>query len=134
MKLLLDEQLSTDLVHYFPSSLQVFMPKDLDWSGYSNGLLREKLNERKFNFLVSADKNIPFQQNFSKMNYTFIQLDTPSLEWEDQIFFVNKILKFLSNPPNPLPKLLWLNVEGFASIKKMEAIYKILPPDQIMFM
>ena len=92
MKILLDEQLSTDLLLYFPSSFQVFMPKDLGWSGYSNGKLREKLNERKFSFLVSADKNIPFQQNFSKMNYTFIQLDTPSLEWEDQLFFVDKIL------------------------------------------
>ncbi len=134
MKILLDEQLSTDLIPYFPSSFQVFMPKDLGWSGYSNGLLREKLNERKFSFLVSADKNIPFQQNFNKMNYTFIQLDTPSLEWDDQIFFVNKTIQFLSNLPDPLPKLLWLNVEGFASFKKMEVIYKILPPDQILFM
>lgn len=134
MKILLDEQLSSDLVVYFPSSFQVFMPNDLGWSGYSNGKLREKLNERNFDFLVSADKNIPFQQNFSKMNYTFIQLDTPSLEWEDQLFFVNKIIKFLSNPPNPLPKLLWLNAQGFASHKKMEAIYKILPPDQILFL
>ena len=123
MKILLDEQLSTDLMPYFPSSFQVFMPKDLGWSGYSNGLLREKLNERNFNFLVSADKNIPFQQNFNKMNYTLIALDTPSLEWEAQLFFIQKINKFLVNLPNPLPKLVWLNVEGFASNKKMVAIY-----------
>ena len=42
MKILLDEQLSTDLIHYFPTSFQVFTPNDLGWSGFKNGMLREK--------------------------------------------------------------------------------------------
>ena len=87
MKILLDEQLSSDLILYLPPSYQIFMPRELGWSGYSNGLLREKLNERNFQFLISADKNMPFQQNFSKMNYAVILLDTPNMELESQLFF-----------------------------------------------
>ncbi len=133
MKILLDEQLSSDLIHYFPSPFQVFTPNDLGWSGFQNGVLREKLNERNFQFLISADKNMPFQQNFSKMNYTVISLDTPSMEWENQVLFVEKLLKFLSNLPNPLPKLVWVNIDGFAATEKIQAIQKILPLNEILF-
>ncbi len=133
MKILLDEQLSSDLVLYFPSSFQVFMPRELGWSGLQNGNLREKLNERNFQFLISADKNMPFQQNFNKMNYSVILLDTPTMDPEHQILFAGKLTKFLSNLPNPLPQLVWVNIEGFAAIDKIQAIQKILPIDQILF-
>ena len=133
MKILLDEQLSSDLLLHFPSSFQIFVPKELGWSGYQNGLLREKLNERNFQFLISADKNMPFQQNFNKMNYTVILLDTPSMEWENQMLFIEKVTKFLLTLPNPLPKLVWVNIEDFAAIEKIQAIQKLLPPDQLLF-
>ena len=134
MKILLDEQLSSDLVVYFPSSFQVFMPNDLGWSGFKNGMLREKMNERNFDFLITADKNMSFQQNFNKINYTIILFDTPSLTWEYQSLFVEKTNKFLLNMPNPLPKLIWINIEGFASDKKILAIHKFLAPNEILFL
>ena len=62
MKILLDEQLSSDLLFYFPSSFQIFTLAELGWSGLTNGILREKLNEHNYQFLISADKNMPFQQ------------------------------------------------------------------------
>lgn len=133
MKILLDEQLSSNLLLYFPSSFQVFMPHELGWSGFQNGMLRENLNERNFQFLISADKNMPFQQNFNKMNYSVILLDTPTMEWKNQLLFIEKVTKFLSNLPNPLPKLVWVNIEGFAAVEKIQAIQKVLPPDQIIF-
>ncbi len=95
MKILLDEQLSSNLLFYFPSYFQAFMPHELGWSGMQNGILREKLNERDFQFLISADKKMPFQQNFSKMNYTVILLDTPTMEEKNQLLFIEKTIKFL---------------------------------------
>ena len=133
MKILLDEQLSSNLLLYFPSSFQVFMPHELGWSGFQNGMLRENLNERNFQFLISADKNMPFQQNFNKMNYSVILLDIPTMEEANQILFIEKTVKFLSNLPNPLPKLVWINLEGFAVIEKIQTIQNILSPDQILF-
>lgn len=133
MKILLDEQLSSDLILYLPASFQIFMPRELGWSGFTNGVLREKLNECNFQFLISADKNMPFQQNFNKMNYTVILLDTPSIDPEIQLLFVEKVTQFLSNSPNPLPKLVWVNIEGFAAVEKIQAIQKVLTADQILF-
>ena len=133
MKILLDEQLSSDLILYLPHSYQIFMPRELGWSGYSNGLLREKLNERNFQFLISADKNMPFQQNFSKMNYAVILLDTPNMELESQLLFVEKVSKFLLNLPTPLPKLIWVNIEDFTAVEKIQSIQNVLQSDEILF-
>ena len=133
MKILLDEQLSSDLLFYFPSSFQIFTLAELGWSGLTNGILREKLNEHNYQFLISADKNMPFQQNFNKMNYSVILLDTPTMERVNQLLFVEKVSNFLSNLPTPLPKLVWVNIEGFAAVEKIQSIQKVLSPDQILF-
>lgn len=133
MKILLDEQLHVDLKPSL-SFFNVFEPKDFDWDGLKNGELREKLNENNFVFFVSADKNLPFQQNLSKINFTVILLDTPTLQWAHLSLFVHKISEVLLNPPLVLPKLIHISIEGFHNKKLIENLKKLLPPDQILFL
>ena len=134
MKILLDEQ-----IHYKLKAVadgtdwQLFSIKEVGWRGVKNGLLREKLNENQFDFLISADKNMPFQQNFQKMDFTIILIDTPTLGWRYQSLFISKIQDFLRNPPQALPRIVHFYIEGVSLGNKIAALKNLLPPDQILF-
>ena len=80
MKLLLDEQLDISIKSRL-SGIEVFTLRDMAWIGLKNGELREKMNENGFHFFVTADKNLPFQQNFEKINFTILLFDTPAMRW-----------------------------------------------------
>lgn len=132
MKIFLDEQLHVNMrIHL--SSFNVFEPKDFGWQGLQNGALREKLNEYNFDIFITADKNIPFQQNFQKINFAIALIDTPTMKWEHQCLFVSKIQSILKSPPQPLPKLICMAIEGVSFSKKTEGLKALLPSDQILY-
>lgn len=133
MKLLLDEQLDVNIKSQL-SGVEVFTLRDMGWLGLKNGDLREKLNENAFQFFVTADKNLPFQQNFEKINFTIILFDTPAMHWRYQQLFIAPIQSFLSTMPNPLPKLVHISIKGISIGKKQAALKTRLPKDQILFL
>ena len=133
MKIFHDEQLHFNL-KFDLSSFNVFEPKDFAWEGLQNGVLREKLNKGNFDIFITADKNIAFQQNFQKINFCIVSIDTPTTKWVHLSLFVPKIQKLLQNPPEPLPKLIEIAIEGMSPMKKREALKALLPPDQILFL
>jgi hypothetical protein len=133
MKTLLDEQIHKNIQRALIADFQVFRLRDLGWLGYQNGVLREKLNENEFTFFITSDKNLSFQQNFNKINFTIILLDTPTNALGHQSLFIDKIRDVLSNPPLILPKLIHLSIEGFYNKKLIENLKNQLPPDQILF-
>ncbi len=133
MKIFLDEQLHVRM-QFELSSFNVFKPKDFGWEGLKNGELREKLNKNNFDFFIAADKNIPFQQNFQKIGFSIILIDTPTMKWVHQSIFVPKIEKLLQNPPNPLPKLIHISMRDISQSKKIEGLKKLLPSEQILFL
>ncbi len=65
MRLLLDEnlpkRLKQDLREY-----EVYTTADKGWTGISNGKLLELLIANGFDALLTFDKNLQYQQNFSK--------------------------------------------------------------------
>src|ERR1043165_3358852 len=67
MRLLLDEnlpkRLKQDLIEH-----EIYTVADKGWTGISNGKLLELLTENRFDVLLTFDKNLQYQQNFS--NYT----------------------------------------------------------------
>ena len=133
MKILLDEQIHTDIFIALKTSFEVYSIKSMGWKGLQNGELREKLNENNFTFLLCADKNIAFQQNIRKMNFTIILIDTPSLRAEKQSLFVPKIEDLLRNLPNPLPKMIHISIAEFHNIKLIEKLKNIFSPTEILF-
>jgi hypothetical protein len=133
MKILLDEQLHVNLKPSL-STFNVFEPKDFNWDGLKNGELRERMNENGFTFFVTSDKNLPFQQNLNKTNFTIILLDTPTLKWVHISLFVGKIREILSNPPLILPKLIHVGIDEFHNEKRIANLQNLLPTDQILFL
>jgi hypothetical protein len=134
MKVLLDEQLAPRLLPLF-MDCDVFSVRDLGWSGLKNGELREQLNNAEFDILVTADKNLPFQQNLSKVLFSIFLLDTPTLFKEDQLQFIPKLNEFIQNPPNPMPKIVVFSVENLSKGlgKKEIELIKLAGNENVLF-
>ncbi|MBL7843570.1 MAG: DUF5615 family PIN-like protein [Cyclobacteriaceae bacterium] len=74
MRLLLDEnlpkRLKTDLNEH-----EIYTAADKGWTGITNGKLLELLIENKFDALLTFDKNLQYQQNFTKYTIAVIVLN-----------------------------------------------------------
>lgn len=73
MRLLLDENLPKRLKQDFPEH-EVFTIRDKEWNGIKNGGLLKLLLEGFFDALLTFDKNLQHQQNFSKYTITVFVL------------------------------------------------------------
>ena len=65
MRLLLDENLPKRLKSDFPNH-EVFTVREKGWNGIKNGELLKLMLADNFNLLLTFDKNLQYQQNFSK--------------------------------------------------------------------
>ncbi len=73
MRLLLDENLPKRLKLDFPEH-EIFTVRDRQWNGIKNGELLKLLLDNSFNALLTFDKNLQHQQNFSKYTITVFVL------------------------------------------------------------
>lgn len=69
MKLLLDENLPKRLKIDFPNH-EVFTVREMGWNGIKNGDLLQLMLAEAFDALLTFDKNLQYQQNFSKYTIT----------------------------------------------------------------
>lgn len=95
MRILLDEnlpkRLKLDLSEY-----EVFTVRDRKWNGLKNGELLIKLMQENFQVLITFDKNLEFQQNFSKFPITVLTIkaeDNTYLTLKNYVSEIKKILK-----------------------------------------
>jgi predicted nuclease of predicted toxin-antitoxin system len=78
MRLLLDESLPRRLRAHLPGH-SVKTVVDIGWRGYKNGrLLAAAAGE--FDAFITADKNLPYQQNLMTLPIAVVILDAPSNE------------------------------------------------------
>jgi hypothetical protein len=84
--------------------------------------------------LITADKNLPFQQNFQKINFSIVLIDTPTMKWAHQSLFVPKIQNLLEKLPKPLPKLICISIKGVSLDRKIKGLKTLLPIEQILFL
>lgn len=73
-KILLDENLPRPLAKLFDSSLEVISVYDIGWAEKKNGDLIRSMLEDGFEFLLTADKNLQYQQNLEKYPIRLIVL------------------------------------------------------------
>ncbi|MCU0382772.1 MAG: DUF5615 family PIN-like protein, partial [Cyclobacteriaceae bacterium] len=73
MKLLLDENLPKRLKQEFKEH-EIYTVADKGWAGISNGKLLSLMVEHKFDALLTFDKNLQYQHNFSKYSVAVIVL------------------------------------------------------------
>lgn len=75
MKILLDENIDVRFKKCFPDEYEVYTVKDMRWNGIKNGELLTLLSQHNFNCWIVVDKNIPYQQNITKLPCPVIVLD-----------------------------------------------------------
>ena len=79
MRLLLDESLPSRLRRSLPSH-SVKTVVEMGWGGVKNGKLLELASQRQFDVFLTADKNLPYQQNLAKLPIAVVILSAHSNE------------------------------------------------------
>lgn len=94
MKLLLDENLPKRLKKDFPE-YEIFTVRDKGWNGKRNGELMALMISEKFDALITFDKNLQFQQNFSKYSLPVLVLNSTDNSYITLSRLVPRILEVL---------------------------------------
>ncbi len=74
MKILLDESLPRKLRNDFGSEHEVWTVRDKGWLGKKNGELLKLMISAGFDFFVTVDRNLPYQQNLERLPITIFVL------------------------------------------------------------
>jgi predicted nuclease of predicted toxin-antitoxin system len=82
MRVLLDEQLPRHLAREIAAH-DISTVQQRGWAGLKNGELLRVAADAGFEVLVTADRNLQFQQNLSQSRLGIILLVTPSNALED---------------------------------------------------
>jgi predicted nuclease of predicted toxin-antitoxin system len=102
MKLLLDEnlpkRLKADLLAH-----EVFTVRECGWNGKTNGALLAVMLEDGFDVLITFDKNLKHQQNFSRYPIPVIVLNAYNNTYLELSGLIPKLLDVLAAPLTPGP-------------------------------
>jgi len=74
MKILLDESLPIKLKRTFGEDYEVLTVKDMEWLGKKNSELLKLIIENSFDYFVTVDRNLPYQQNTERLPITIFVL------------------------------------------------------------
>ena len=76
MKILLDENIDVRFRNLFDiKSHQINTVRSMDWLGIKNGKLLDLLEKNSFDIFITADKNLPYQQNLTILPVCIIILN-----------------------------------------------------------
>lgn len=133
MKTLLDEHIDARFKEAL-MPVEVFTVREMGWLGAKNGALRAKMEAEGFKALVTADKNMPFQQNLTTLTFALVIIDTPYLLFEFQAQFLPKIQQFLANEYDHLPKIGHVTVDGISKGSKIDQFQKLVSPNDFLML
>ena len=74
-KVLLDENLPVKIKYRLQNVCEIYAVRDKNWNSLENGDLIRAMQKDKFDFLITSDKNLQYQQNVNKYSMGFIILD-----------------------------------------------------------
>jgi hypothetical protein len=101
MRVLLDENLPKRLKLDFPEH-EILTVRDKQWNGIKNGELLKLLLENSFDALLTYDKNLQYQQNFSKYTLTVFVLTAKINQYSELTKLTPKIKEYLNSKQMPL--------------------------------
>lgn len=110
MKLLLDEQMPRKIARYFQGNVTVDHVQLLGWSGIKNGELLKLAASEGYCALISADKNMSYQQNENQLPLSVVVLEVLRLRIE----YLAPLL------PEAMEKLSEVNEPKFIRIKEIK--------------
>ena len=101
MKILLDESLPTKLSDFFGTEHEVLTVKDMNWLGKKNGELVQLVIENNFEVFVTADRNLPYQQNLKAITFILAILCGINNRQLTYINLIPKLLDLLKSSESP---------------------------------
>ena len=93
MKLLLDEQMPRKLTRYFPNGYSVDHVQLVGWGGVKYGALQKLAADNGYDALISADKNMAYQQEEKSLKTSVVVLHVYQLRIQDLITLLPTALK-----------------------------------------
>ncbi len=96
MRLLLDENLPKRLKLDYTEH-EIFTIRDKQWNGIKNGDLLKLLLNHSFDALLTYDKNLQHQQNFSKYTITVFVLSAKINQYKELTKLTPKIKAYLNS-------------------------------------
>jgi len=109
MRLLLDENLPKRLKEDF-SAHEIYTVRDMGWTGVKNGALLALMIENSFDALLTYDKNLQHQQNFSKYTIAVFVLIGKINQYAELTKLSPQINNFLNTSPLPVgPQIIKLD-------------------------
>ncbi|MBS1632927.1 MAG: hypothetical protein JST10_10185 [Bacteroidetes bacterium] len=95
-KVLLDENLPRKLKYRLQDFCEIYTVNDKAWNALENGDLINAMQADRFDYLITSDKNLQYQQNLGKYSISFIVLNIPNNNYETILPLVTKIKKILT--------------------------------------
>ncbi|MBI3500325.1 MAG: DUF5615 family PIN-like protein [Bacteroidetes bacterium] len=99
MKILLDENIPKVLKKHLGKSFRIFTVQEMDWDGKRNGELLGLMIANDFEILITADKNLHFQQSLKKFPVAVLLLDLKFVRPDTVVELAPSILKVLKTEP-----------------------------------
>ena len=96
-KVLLDENLPQKLKYRLQDVCEIFTVNDKGWNALENGDLINAMQDDGFDFLLTSDKNLQYQQNLTKYSISFIVLNVLNNNYETILPLVPKIKTVLAD-------------------------------------
>ncbi|MCG3168008.1 MAG: hypothetical protein POELPBGB_03808 [Bacteroidia bacterium] len=101
MKILFDENFPKSLKKYFWKIHEVHTVQQMGWDGKKNGELLKLMLSKEFEVLITADKNLHYQQNLKKYTIIVILIDVRFVRPNLIEPLMPSVLSFLENKPKP---------------------------------
>lgn len=101
MKLLLDEQMPRKIERHFPEEVVVDTVQRQGWSGAVNGELLMLAASHGYDALISADKNMAYQQDARSLPLSVVVLHVARLRVEELAPLVPRALERLRATTSP---------------------------------
>lgn len=108
MKLLLDEQMPRKIARHFPKGIVVDTVQRQGWNGIENGELLKLAASSGYDALVSADKNMVYQQDAQALPLSVVVLHVAQLRIDELVPLLPKALEALRLVSSPT----FIRVEG----------------------
>jgi len=96
-KVLLDENLPVKLKYRLQDVCEIYTVNDKGWNALENGELINAMQENGFDYLLTSDKNLQYQQKLAKYSMGFIILNVTNNNYETILLLVDKIKKVLTS-------------------------------------
>ncbi len=93
--ILLDENLPVPLKNDFSNKFEVVTVHDKGWQSKQNGELLQAIDDEGIDFLMTADRNLEYQQNLDRYNLRLIVLITFDNRYKtlrDKVPIIEKVL------------------------------------------